>query len=93
MTQTQERDLTGLLVRPPRQIAPASEDALRVGAATLRCAPAQLITSTTIVVDIGPDDIPALCDVADEIAAAEGLDVTVRPQIGWCAVRFARRFS
>jgi len=91
MTQAPSREHVVLLTRPPVRIARPSEDALRVGAATLLRASMEMVLSTTVVVGIGPDDLDALQDVAGEIAAASDLDVSLRPHVGCCAVRFRRR--
>jgi hypothetical protein len=74
-------------------IAPTSEDALRVGAATLcrASAAADMVTATRVVVQVGADDVDALERVARAIADEHALDVAVRLHVGWCAVRFARR--
>jgi hypothetical protein len=50
-----------------------------------------MVTSTTTVVDVGPDDLEALQRVASDIADARDLAVVVRPHVGWCAVHFSRR--
>jgi hypothetical protein len=91
MPQVLTHDLADLLRTPSRGIAPRSEDALRVGAATLAHASAQIVSSTTVVVEIGPDDLDALHRVLADIADEHDLDVAVRPHVGWCAVRFGRR--
>ena len=91
MSQVLTNDLDALLQTPSRGIAPRSLDALRVGAATLARASAQIVTSTTVVVEIGPDDLDALYRVVADIADEHDLDVAVRPHVGWCSVRFSRR--
>jgi hypothetical protein len=50
-----------------------------------------MVSSTTVVVDIEPDNLDELRGVAGDIAAASDLEVAFRPHVGWCAVRFARR--
>jgi hypothetical protein len=91
MTQAPTRELAALLTPAPAQISVASENALWVGAATLLRASADMVSSTTVVVDIEPDNLDALRGVAGEIAAASDLEVAFRPHVGWCAVRFCRR--
>ncbi|HEY2594252.1 MAG TPA: hypothetical protein VGK33_10165 [Chloroflexota bacterium] len=91
MSQVLTHDFAELLRIPSRGIARRSEDALRVGAATLAHASAQIVTSTTVVVQIGPDDLDALHRVVADIADEHDLDVAVRPHVGWCSVRFGRR--
>jgi hypothetical protein len=91
MSQVLTNDLDALLRVPSRGIAPRSEDALRLGAATLAHTSAQIVTSTTVVVEIGPDDFDALYRVVADVANEHDLDVAVRPNVGWCSVRFSRR--
>jgi hypothetical protein len=91
MSQILTNDLDELLRTPSRGIAPRSEGALRVGAATLAHASARIVTSTTVVVEIGADDLDALYRVVQDIADEHDLDVAVRPHVGCCSVRFGRR--
>jgi hypothetical protein len=91
MTQAPTRELDALLRPAPARITANSDDALWVGAATLLQASADMVSSTTVVVDIGPDDLEPLRNVAGDIAAASDLEVALRPHVGWCAVRFCRR--
>jgi hypothetical protein len=69
------------------------EDAVCVAAATLAHASAELIVSTTVVVDIGADDLDALSRLVGEVANAHNLDTAVNPHVGLCTVRFSRRKS
>jgi hypothetical protein len=91
MTQARVSELATLLARPPCRVAPTVEDGLRVAAGTLGHVSPDLIMSTTLVVDIGPDDLEALTQVVSEIADTYDLEAEVNPHVGWCAVRFSRR--
>jgi len=91
MTQVLTHEFAELLRTPAHGIAPTSEDALRVAAGTLSRAAPDMITATTVVVNVGPDDLDALQRLVVDIAEEDQLDVVVRPHVGWCAVRFARR--
>ncbi len=91
MTQVRVPELARILDRPPRPVAPEVEDALRAAAATLCHASPDLIASTTVVVDIGPDDLHALVRLVRDIVEAHALEAAIRPHVGWCAVRFSRR--
>ena len=91
MTQVLEQELANVLTRPPRPVPPTVEHAIQAAASTLTHAPVQMITSTTVVVDIGADDLNALRRLVAGIANARGLDAAVKPRVGWCSVRFSRR--
>jgi hypothetical protein len=91
MTQVRTPELAPLFGRPPRAVAPTVEDGVRVGAATLAHASADLMSSTTVVVHIGPDDLEALCQLVRKIAETHDLEATINPRVGWCSVRFSRR--
>jgi hypothetical protein len=78
------------LARPVHRVPPTVDDALRAGAATLAQASAELISSTTVVVEIGADDVDALYQVATDIASEQRLTVSIRTSVGWCAARFCR---
>jgi hypothetical protein len=91
MTQVRTPELAGVLARPLRPIAPRVEDAVRVAAATLSHASLELITSTTVVVDIGADDLDALSHLVHDVAGPHDFDAEIKPHVGWCAVRFSRR--
>jgi hypothetical protein len=91
MTQVRVPELATILARPPCPVAPKTEDGLRAAAATLSRASPDLITSTTFVVDIGPDDLEALEQLVYDIVEANALEASIRPHVGWCAVRFSRR--
>jgi hypothetical protein len=89
VTQVRTPELASILARPARHVAPKVEDALRVAAATLSHASVELITSTTVVVDIGADDLDALSHLVQEVAGAHDFDAEIKPHVGWCAVRFS----
>jgi hypothetical protein len=91
MTQVQMPELAAVLTRPARPVAPRVEDAVRVAAATLSRASVELIMSTTVVVDIGADDLDALSHLVHQVAGAHDFDVEIKPHVGWCAVRFSHR--
>ncbi|MBV9597759.1 MAG: hypothetical protein JOZ87_12940 [Chloroflexi bacterium] len=90
MTQVLTPGLATILSRPQRPVPPTVEDGLHIGASTLCHASADLITSTTIVVDIGLDDLDALRRVVSHIAESRELDAEIQPHVGWCSVRFSR---
>ena len=91
MTQVRVPELATILGRPPRPVAPTVEDGLRAAAATLCHASPDLITSTTFVVDIGPDDLDGLERLVREIVDTHALEAAIHRHVGWCAVRFSRR--
>ena len=64
---------------------------MRTAAATLCHASADLITSTTVVVDIGADDLDALSHLVREVVETSDLEAAIKPHVGWCVVRFSRR--
>jgi hypothetical protein len=68
-----------------------SQNALRVGAATLLNGPPGEITATTVVCDLGADDEldPFDCLVAD-LAKEYGLVAAIQQNSGSCSVRFTR---
>jgi hypothetical protein len=47
--------------------------------------------STTVVVDIGADDLDALSQLVREVADAHDLETAINPHVGRCTVRFSRR--
>jgi len=91
MTQVRVPELATILTRPPQPVAPAVEDALRAAASMLSRASRDVITATTVVVDIGPDDLGALELLVHELLESHALEAAIRPHVGWCAVRFSRR--
>jgi hypothetical protein len=91
MTQVRVPEFASILARPPRPLAPSVERGLRAAASTLCHAAPDLITSTTFVVNIGPDDLDALEHMVHEIVDAHALEAAIHPHVGWCAVRFSRR--
>jgi hypothetical protein len=93
MTRVRVPELATLFARPPRPVAPKVEDGLRAAAATLCHALPALITSTTVVVDIGPDDLDALERLVHDIIETRAMQAAIRPHVGWCAVRFSRRLA
>src|SRR4051794_29752226 len=90
MTQVHSPELATILARPARPVAPTVENGVQVAAATLCHASADVIMSTTVVVDIGLDDLDALRSLVNDIANVSTLDAAIHPHIGWCAVRFTR---
>jgi len=91
MTQLRVPELATIFARPPRPVAPKVEHALRAAASTVCHAAPDLITATTVVVDIGPDDLDALERLVHDIIETHAMEAAIRPHVGWCAVRFSRR--
>ena len=90
MTRVQVPEFATIPTRPPRPVAPRVDDTVRAAAATLSHASPDLITSTTVVVDIGTDDLGAFEQLVRDIVDTQALEAAIRPHVGWCSVRFSR---
>jgi hypothetical protein len=91
MNQLLANQVNTALVAPFRWDGLASENPLRVAAATLSSAVGDEITATTVVGVLGADDTRAFEALAAEIANEFDLDVRVRLNVGSYSVRFSRR--
>jgi hypothetical protein len=85
------QQLDELLGNAPDRSDLKFEGALRVGAATLYRADCSEITATTVVCDVGRDDIEAFRLQAAAIAEEYGFESSIRESDGSYSVRFTRR--
>jgi hypothetical protein len=83
-----QQQLYELVADPSTRSKLTCESALRVGAATLcRGRPGE-ITATTVVCDVGADDVEAFALLVAEIGDEYELEASIQQQRGWYSVRF-----
>jgi hypothetical protein len=66
------------------------ERSVRAAAAALANSTTSMITTTTLVGVLGPDDQPAFRALIDDLVDEYGLNASIELEPGWYAVRFSR---